>query len=173
MALHDVTIRDAARTILLAAGTIAGARVQREWIDNPPDSDMPRLSVMADSSAQSLSAAGGAPIFEVTGDLVIVAQVAEAHEDDAIDALDQLAEQARDALLCSPSFFALAAVKSWRVVRTFKNTGKLIIGDCRIILSLGWQEKFQPVIADLPIFTGADIHSGAGPAIGADVIINS
>lgn len=169
MALHDAAIRDTARTILLSAATIAGNRVRREWIDDPPDTDLPRLAVMIDSSGQSLSAAGGAPRYDVTGDLVIVAYVAEANEADAINHLDTLAEQARDAVLCSATLFGMAAIRSWRLGRKFGTKGKLIIGEARIVLSLTWQEDTPPPVADLPIFTGADIRSGQGPAIGADV----
>jgi len=171
MALHDATIRDSAITILLAANTIAGTRVRQEWIDDPTDADLPMLSVMIDSSGQSLSGAGGAPTFDVTGDLVIVAHVAEAQQPDAVRQADLLADQARSALLCSATFLGLASVRSWRVVRSFKNNAALILAETRIVLTLGWRETVEPTVADLPIFTGADIRAQTNPPIGADVII--
>ncbi len=169
MSLHDATIRDAVHALLLAANTLAGERVQREQIDEMPDIDLPTIVVMVDSQGRNLATAGTAPVFDTTADLLVLARIADAKPSDAVSKVDVLADQAREAILCAPSFLSLCRVLSWRIGRTFRNEGRVIIAEARIVLSLAWQETIEPRTAEFPIFTGADLRSSSGPAIGVNI----
>ena len=154
---YDAVIRDRVYALLVAANTLAGARVWQEHADIPPLADLPMILVMIDSSGQNLSTAGGSPTFEMTGDLLVSGRVAHAKATDVVAAVDTLAGQITQALVESSAFLGLCRVLSVRLGRTFRADGDLIVGEARLVLSLAWRDLIVPIPADLPWFTGADM----------------
>lgn len=165
---HAAIIRDAARDVLLGADTIAQTRVKRERIDPIQPGEMPALIVLIDTNGQNQATAGTAPLFETEAEMVIHALVEEAAEDDAIDQLDLLIGQVKEALFCSASWLSMAGeLRSYRVVRGYRADNTMIVGDARITINLAWRERIRPTETVWPYYDGADVTVAEPPTIGA------
>jgi hypothetical protein len=139
-------VRFTTASILAAADTLAGGRVEEERIDEIAYGDTPRLIVFADQNAQTESQGGSAVRFVVTVNLVIQALVQHATLDAARDNIDTIVLQIKTALLCNTTFvLTMENIVSYRIVSTFKGGGEGITGDARIQITGTWREIYQPV----------------------------
>lgn len=157
---HAAALRCLTWSILTAAGTDAGDRVEQERIDPVQDGDVPRLVIFMDQSGQTDSPAGGPPRFTVTAQLTIQALVQDARLPRAVIALDRLVAQTKYVLLCNPDWVRMATnIQTIRVTNSFKGGGDLITGDARIQITMTWWETYAP---DTVALSGIDMTGTIG-----------
>lgn len=169
-------IRD--RAVLSLAGyplTLDGrpVPVEAERIDVVETGATPRVIVYADENATSKSRGGTAPAFDVTMQMVVQCLVSRATRADAVADIDALIAQVKDGLLRDPNWVKLMAnVHSFRVQRSFKPEGDLIIGDGRLLIEGGWTEIYRPRVSQpLSTITLTTTPPAGTPAIAAGVTL--
>lgn len=140
---YEVIVRESARAVLAGLPTIAGAAVESERVDGIAAGDTPRIVIYGDVDAQGVT--GGALGFDVTLTLVIQCLVERARRVDAVQTLDTLLTQAKDALLGDPIWPTLiGTVRSIRSSRGFKAQAERILADGRLQIEVAWTETFAP-----------------------------
>lgn len=149
MALQDgcvsrADLRALAVQVLIASGTLAGARVYEPHTWPMTEVELPAL-IVATPTERKESLARGVPQFFTTITLAVLARVAIATEGEAEALLDQLADQVQRAILCSPPM--LAPVQQFVSVEThlvISAEGEQFVGEASILFGAEIYQLYEP-----------------------------
>lgn len=151
-------LRALTASVLAAQNTLAGTRVEQERMSPLVAAEIPHLNVFMDESGEAEYQ--GYVRFRVTGKLQIKATAQRARLADAIDDLDTLVAQVKDALWGDPAWVRLAnQVLSFSVQCNYRADADLHQAEALIQMSCEWREEALP--------------RAAGPLAGLNVTLNS
>ncbi len=158
-------LRDQAVQVLAAAGTLAGANVIANRVDEVPEGDLPVISVWAHEDRKVSASDGNTGIlFLGTGTLTVQGLVLRAVREDCTRDIDLLEQQILDALLQDPVWAAAAKPdgqgSTIEVTQTMQIQGDRLIGAVMIKMPIGpWNESYPAAVSTT--LSGADIHTDA------------
>lgn len=131
-------------------------------IDSPatpqPPASMPSLLVYVwRDSGKGISEAGSMPLFRTTLTIVVECRVTGTAETATRDALDDLAEAVKNALLTSPAITGYADhFAGMETVIEVNGEAQRFLGNAKFALDFVYDEPFQPKIE--PDFTGFNLY---------------
>ncbi|MFH5926441.1 hypothetical protein [Roseomonas xinghualingensis] len=121
---------------------------------------LPALLVYAFRERKAPTGNLGAPSFNTTVTLAIMARAAGKREADVEAQLDEICGGIEAGLLEDPNFVScLSSVGAIDTVIDIRGEGDLMVGEAAITIEVTWGENFEPRIPHL--FTGADVRVDA------------
>jgi hypothetical protein len=158
-----VQVRKAAIALLTARMPQVGKRVfsarARPLSVTDEAARLPALLVYA-TRERKTNISIGAPLFDVTLTLAVVARAAGKTEDLVEAALDDLAGAIEEALLQEADFVSeFRSISSVETSVDIKADGDLVLGDVTVSLDLEWREPHEPRLEHL--YSGADVRIDA------------
>jgi len=156
MAVFRTTLRDRAMAVLqpLAAdeaSALAGAMIQANRATGVPSDSLPFIAVYTTATRRQLaSPAGGAPEYDTTTTLLVLARASDPVLAACAAQLDALTDEIEDALLSSVAFMAapLREVTQTSLAMQFGGESDTILGEAALTLECRYFEAFDPVVTD-------------------------